>query len=583
MRAFLLASFAALLAAGAPSVPKGAEGRLRKDVALLASPDLAGRGNGDPGLEKAARHLLARYKAMGLRADVQRFPFVAKVTREMAEARLTFGDGAAPDLRWGQDVEAVGYSADADLRLKPLVFVGYGVTLPGRDDLEGLELKGKVPMILRKVPAEAPFDKLGAGDRTLLARIQRLAQAGAAAVIVLEDGEKPAPLQREEGPLRLAVPVLSMPVATAAQVCTDLPEQVAQAKAQGAARSRDYVTAPWSTLDLRLKLRREEVQLPNVIATIPGRDPKLRAEHLVLGAHLDHLGLGGRHSLGGAAARGHAHPGADDNASGTALLLELARQLKARPAGRSVTLMHFSGEEEGLLGSAHWVKVPTVPLDRVKLMLNFDMVGRLAETNPTLALGGLGAPKAALEEAKALAPAGLGFTKDMGAEAGGSDHMSFSAAKIPTFFFFTGLHTDYHRPTDTHDKVNVKGLALLAGYALEVTHHFGGAAQTPAFDPATAVIHRGTGSPMRVSFGTLPDYGEYPDGFHITGVSPGSTAEAIGLQGGDVLTDFGDKRLANIYDFMGALGAYKPGDVVVVKWLRKGQPMQATATLKGRQ
>lgn len=572
-----------LVAGAAGQAPDAAAARLKREVAYLASADFKGRGNGSPELDQVADHLVGQYRKLGLQATVQRFPFVAKVTRTQAAAKLGFGDSSQAPLIWGRDIEALGWSADGKFPAKALIFAGYGLATHGRDDLAGLDLRGKVAMILRRIPTQAPFDQLGAGERNLVTRLQRLAQAGVAAVMVLEDGETPAPLQREEGPLRLEIPVVSAPVAVPARVCPDLADRVARLKNSGEVQSKDYVTAPWSTLELSLALGREEVQLPNVAVTLPGTDPKLRQEHLVVGAHFDHLGLGGRHSLGGAAATGQPHLGADDNASGTALVLELARQLRNHPPKRSVTFLHFSGEEEGLLGSAHWVRNPTVPLAQVKVMLNFDMVGRLDPAKPTLALGGLGAPKPTLEAMKALAPQGLAFTKEMGAEAGGSDHMSFAAAKIPTFFFFTGLHTDYHRPSDTADKINAEGMATLATFAATMTRSLGDAVATPLFDPATAVIQRGTGSPMRVSFGTLPDYGEHKDGFRINGTSPGSTAEAIGLKAGDVITAFGERPVKNIYDFMGVLGAVKPGDEVVVKWLRDGRPMEAKATLKARQ
>jgi S1-C subfamily serine protease len=161
--------------------------------------------------------------------------------------------------------------------------------------------------------------------------------------------------------------------------------------------------------------------------------------------------------------------------------------------------------------------------------------------------------------------------------------MSFSQAKIPTFFFFTGIHGEYHRPTDTADRINYAGMAKLAAYGRAVALDLADAETVPAFDPETAkIVMRGDGSPMRVAFGTLPDYADNPKGFRINGVSRGSTAEAVGLQAGDILIRFGGRAVKNIYDFMDALGAHKPGDKVVVEWLRGGQAMQAEATLKGR-
>ncbi len=412
--------------------------------------------------------------------------------------------------------------------------------------------------------------------------MKRLEAAKAAAVLVLEDGPV-RPLQREEGPVKLDIPVLSLSAGALGDACGNLQARLQVIRDTGKPASQDFIYAPWTTLTLQLRLRREEAQVPTVVAVIPGRDPSLQRECIVLGAHLDHLGLGERHSLGGAEASGQVHPGADDNASGAALVLELGRELKQTRPRRSILLIHFGGEEEGVLGSSYWVQHPTRPLDSVKFMLNFDMVGRLDPAAPRLLLGGLGASKAALEAAKKLAPEGFSIAGDVGAAVGGSDHVVFAQAKIPTLFFFTGVHGEYHRPTDTADRINAAGLAALAAYGRAVALDLANADTVPAFDPDTAkVALRGDGNPLRVAFGTLPDYADNPRGFRINGVSRGSTAEAVGLQAGDIIISFGGRSVKNIYDFMDALGAHRPGDKAVVRWLRGNQAMQAEATLKGR-
>jgi hypothetical protein len=582
---FLLVT-ASLLAQAQPSTAerdKAVAARLQRDVTYLASPALKGRGNGYPELDLAARRIEGELKALGLKTQVQRFPFIAKVVREQQEASLVHGDSTRT-LVWGKDIEALGLSADADFRNKPLAFLGYGVQIPGGyDDLAGLDLQGRVAVIARSVPDLDAFAHLPRGERSLLARLKRLESAKVAGVIVLEESGL-RPLQREEGPVKVEVPVVGMTLDALGSTCGDLVARFKAIKDTGKPASQDFVQAPWTALSLQLKLHREEAQVPNVIAVIPGRDPKLRKEYIVLGAHMDHLGLGERHSMGGAEARGQIHPGADDNASGTAMVVELARELKQAHPKRSILLLHFSGEEEGLLGSQYWVQHPTLPLASVKFMLNFDMVGRLDLKAPKLMMGGLGAPKSAVEAAQKFAPKDFSVSADVGASVGGSDHMSFSQAKIPTFFFFTGIHGEYHRPTDTADRINYAGMAKLAAFGRAVALDLANAETVPAFDPETAKIPmKGDGGPMRIAFGTIPDYADNPKGFRINGVSKGSTAETIGLQTGDILIQFGDKPVKSIYDFMGALGAFKPGDKAVIQWLRGDQVMKAEATLKGRQ
>lgn len=583
MHRLLTALFLFVGLLGQAGSPGPAELRLQKDLAYLAGPERKGRGNGSPELDQAAGYLAKRYKAMGLKVQTQRFPFVHRIERLEGKATLGKGETLLPDLEWGKDVEAYGFSADANFRFKPLLFIGYGLKTQGYDDLEGFEYKGKVAIIARNVPQIPIFESLSRMEKGVLSRIQRLEKLGVAAVILLEEEPSVRKLQREEGPLSLKVPVLSMTAQALKGVCGDLNEPLARVRESGKPQGRDFTLAPWSFLDLTLKLKRHEAQVPNLAVTIPGRDPKLKSEVLVLGAHMDHLGLGERHSLMGEAGLGKVHAGADDNASGTAILLELGRRLNARRPKRSVLLLHVSGEEEGLLGSAYWVQNPTVPLPSVKFMLNFDMVGRLDETKPTLLMGGLGAPRTALERAKTFAPEGVTIGGDLGMAVGGSDHMSFAAAKIPTFFFFTGVHTDYHRPSDLPEKLNLKGMLKLADMAQKVIVDLADAPELPAFDPETAKLPtlRDQG-PVRVSFGTVPDFTENPKGFRINGTSPGSAAEALGLQAGDILLTFGGKPVKNIYEFQGALSAHKPGDKVKVQWLRGETPMEGEATLKGR-
>ena len=465
------------------------EARLRRDVAYLASPELKGRGNGSPELDRAARRAEGELKALGLRTRIQWFPFLVKVARAAQEATLVQGDSPRA-LVWGRDIEALGLSADADFRNKALAFIGYGVQVPGGyDDCAGIDLKGRVAVISRTVPELVALAHLPRIERTLPARLKKLEAAQVAGVIVLEEGGL-QPLGLEEGQVQLRVPVVAMTLDSLAGACGDLAGRFKAIQDTGKPASRDFILAPWTALSLSLKLRRDEAQLPNVVAEIPGRDPKLRKECIALGAHLDHLGLGERHSKGGAAARGLVHPGADDNASGSALVVELARELKAAHPKRSILILLFGGEEEGRLGSQYWIQHPTRSLDSVKFMLNFDMVGHLDPKAPLLTLGGLGVPAETVAAAWRLAPKDFSLVDHGGTGMGDSDHLSFFRAKIPTFFF-TGLHEEYHRPTDTADRINYPGLVRVASFSRTVALDLANAATLPAFDPGTAHLPLG--------------------------------------------------------------------------------------------
>jgi hypothetical protein len=538
-----------------------------KDLTYLASKELEGRGNGYKGLDLAADYIQKTYGDLGLKASRQTFPFVHRIERGEASCRL-----AGSDLTFGKDVEALGSSGDGSFKGAPVLFAGFGLKTDRWDDFKDIDPKGKVVAIPRRVPSIEGVKGIANSDMALHSRIRRIANAGAVAVIVLEDSPAPAPIKREEGPLSQSIPVLSLPMG-ALDGAKEMLESIVLEPASK--------LLPGVEMDLSVRMRQVAAQLPNVTAVLPGSDPALSEEYVVVGAHMDHLGMGERNSRSGP---GKMHPGADDNASGTAMVMEIARRLKASDAKRSILFVHFSGEEDGLLGSAHWIQFPTVPLPSVKFMVNFDMVGRMDREKPLLHVGGLGATKAILEQSRALAPGDFAIGSDLGFAMGGSDHMSFAAAKIPSYFVFTGIHTDYHTPTDTVDRLNIPGMARIADYAVNVVRDIADALELPAFDPSTAqnTSRQASTQGRRIAFGTVPDFTEGKDGFRITGTMPGSTAEGIGLKGGDKIVSFGGKPIADIYDFMEALGSFKGGDKAVIKWLRDGQEQQAEATLRER-
>jgi hypothetical protein len=566
MRYLLYCLFAIALAAQNP-----VEQRFTRDINYLASPRLEGRGNGSKGLEYAADYIQETYKKLNLRVDRQTLPFVYKVERDSASCTL-----ANKELTFGKDIEAFGSSGDGNFKNAPLLFAGFGLNVSAWDDFRDNGPKGKVVAITRKIPDIDAVKGVAKSDLELYSRIRRIASLGAIAVVVLEDSSAPMQIKREEGTLTQPIPVLRLPVATLDGSWGNVKEALNSITTKPVTK-----TLPGMAMDLNIRMRQVTAQLPNITAVLPGSDPVLSQDYIVVGAHMDHIGMGERHSRGGT---GQLHPGADDNASGTAMVMELARQLKASPPKRSILFVHFSGEEEGLLGSAHWIQHPTVPISSVKFMVNFDMVGRLDLEKPVLHLGGLGATKAILEHSRSLAPNNFTLGSDLGFAMGGSDHMSFSSAKIPSYFFFTGIHTDYHTPKDTADKLNIKGMAHIADYAAKVIHDLADSPELPVFDPTTAQINTRQASTAgrRIAFGTIPDFTEGKDGFRITGTTPGSTAEGIGLKTGDKIISFGGKSIADIYDFMEALGIFKGGDKVVIKWTRDGREQQAEAVLRER-
>lgn len=320
----------------------------------------------------------------------------------------------------------------------------------------------------------------------------------------------------------------------------------------------------------------------NVIGVLNGRDPALRREAVVVGAHYDHLGLGGPFALD-PDSTGAVHNGADDNASGTAALIEIARRLRARPPARSVVFVAFGGEELGLLGSTFYVRHPAVPLGRTLAMVNLDMVGRLR--NDRLIVYGVATARefpALLDSLNRdagfdLVPEGDGY--------GPSDQTAFYAAKLPVLHLFTNLHEDYHRSTDDWPKINREGLARVAEFGARIASaladwpgplHF---VEVPAAHAERGpVLTPGYGAYL----GTIPDLTGRPGGVRLTGVRAGSPAERAGLRAGDVITRIGDQEIPDLQAMADALRAHRPGDAVEIVVKRGDSTATLRATLGAR-
>jgi Zn-dependent M28 family amino/carboxypeptidase len=319
----------------------------------------------------------------------------------------------------------------------------------------------------------------------------------------------------------------------------------------------------------------------NVIGLLPGHDPGLRNETVIVGAHYDHLGLGGFGSLD-PDSTGKVHNGADDNASGAAMLIHLAGRLAQSPPARTVLFIAFSGEELGLLGSAHYVRQPVYPLSSTMAMINLDMVGRLR--NGRLIIYGAQTAK----EFPALLDSlnwHAGFDlKAQGDGYGPSDQSSFYAAGRPVLHVFTDLHGDYHRTTDDWQKIDPEGFRRVANFTMGVVTALANRrarltpveVEPPAHSTATAMSAYGT------YLGTIPDMTDNPGGVRLLGVRAGSPAERAGLRGDDIITRIGDLEIPDLQAMTNALRSHEPGDTVSIVIRRGNQVTTVRATLGTR-
>jgi Zn-dependent M28 family amino/carboxypeptidase len=593
-RALLIVTAALLLAAASTPVQQADPARYLNDIKSLAAPEMEGRGAGTKGLTRAEHLIEKRYKELGLQpAGVNGYaqPFtVVTGARLKSDNHFVVEAASKTDLKINQDFVPFSFSASGQVAA-PLVFAGYGATADEfhYDDYAGLDVKDKIVVVLRYEPSGFA-EKSGHHGLTqhsqLITKAINARNHGAKAVVLLNgklgDGEEDL-LTRfgsVSGPENIGVVMVQVKNAVAeswfqsvGKFGKDVQEQI-----NSATKPASFAFPETLHLSLNIDIETTRATVNNVLAWLPGQTD----EYIIVGAHYDHLGRGNFDSLAPSQI-GQIHPGADDNASGTAGVLELARLLAPQHGQlkRSILFMDFAGEELGLLGSAAWVKDPTRPLAKAVAMLNMDMIGRIKDDK--VYIGGVGTGstfKSVLEQAQKETPFKIEYS------AGGyssSDHTSFVTKKIPVLFFFSGLHSDYHKPSDTWDKINAPSAARLLDMVGNVAVQLANATDAPAFQVvAEDKPPAGGAGGYGPYFGSIPDFGQTENGVKFSDVKPNSPAAKAGLKAGDILIQFGDKPIKNLYDFTDALRRSKVGDVVEVKVLRDGQAVTASVKLEQR-
>jgi len=480
-------------------------------------------------------------------------------------------EGVRRKLKLQSDYVPHGFTASGKAS-GGIIFAGFGISAPklGYDDFAGVDVTGAIVVVAAGHPdGENPHSDFAmissARSKGLFAR-----QAGAAAVVIVDpDAEQPAQLRYDNSPTDAGIIVLSATNDAVASLFAAhggalLPvlEQIRKEK------KPQSFAFKGSSAAISVSVITQRTETANILGLIEGRDPSYKEQVIVVGAHYDHLGWGSSGSL----YRGDSpmiHNGADDNASGVAGLLELAQYFSKHPLKRSILFMGFAAEEMGTLGSSYWVRNPTIDLGRVDAMLNLDMIGRMIDSTRRLNVQGVGTSAAfasLLNRINETHELNLALIQD---GQGGSDHTQFYLKGIPVLFFFTDLHTDYHRPSDDFENLNLPGQLRVLRFVSDVLREIGDGDEKPAFTRVEAK----EGRQMRgfnVYVGTIPDYGATADGFKISGASPGSPADKAGLKAGDMVVQFGDTKVKNIYDYMNALGLHRPDEDVAVV-VRRGE------------
>jgi hypothetical protein len=669
----------ALVLAGLPTRPlqtaepaesnAAVEQRLYEAVKFLASDELEGRGVGTKGIDQAADYIAEQFTAIGLKTELfdggpfQSFPMVVETVQGEPNRAAFVGPPppAAPnadspakapadqriELKLGEDFNplALGGSGMFDA---PLVFAGYGITgtKEGYDDYAGVDVEGKVVIVMRHEPRQSDPHSAFNGEKASLhayysRKLSNAYRHGAVAIIFCTDEfeiEKnvrqraarwqaaidelttaEAEFKKNERPTleeieahrqrvrqfvddiralgdRLRAefdPLVAFRDARSSDSGNRIPalfcrravlDPVIQA-ATGSSladweRRIDEGPMPASQelvgwrLQGQVTVERREAAVRNVAGVLEGQGPHAD-ETIIVGAHYDHLGLGGEGSLAPGASE--VHNGADDNASGTAALLEVARRLAARgqrPA-RRILFMAFTGEERGLIGSQYYVAHPLFPLESTVAMLNMDMVGRLEDEQLTIFGTGTASGFDALVD-RLAGEYDFKLTKKPEGD-GPSDHASFYPQHVPVMHFFTGNHKDYHTPSDDYDKINPSGMRRVAWLVADAAAELAEAEARPSYVEVASGFKGGGGD--RPYFGSIPSFAGNEPGYKLSGVSPGSPAKKAGLEGGDIIVKLGDDKIGNLEDFDGALRKYKAGDKVPVMVKRGGDELTVEVVL----
>jgi hypothetical protein len=594
---------------------QASEARMRQDITFLASDECEGRGPATKGLDLAADYIANEFKKAGLKPagkDGSYFqPFTMRGAKLEGPPSLVLHGpkGVAITLKPGSHYNALGLSHAGNLTAAPLVFAGYGITsdknlkqpaIPEYDDYKDLDVEGKIVILLRETPradnkfALDPQWKNRHGG--LITKLDNARKHRAAAVIFVNSRgmAEPGDDMMDFNFHATAVNNVKLPILQIRRaLLQSLLFSAAGADLQDVEAGIDRELKPRSaaldgwTADLEVKVQRSEKLLPlkNIIGYLEGHG-KLANEIIVVGAHYDHVGYGGSYSAA-RVTKPTIHHGADDNGSGSTAIMELARRFAKMPnrEGRKLVFMTFSGEEQGLLGSAYYCKEPIFPLADTAAMVNLDMVGRLRLEK---AVPGDPVTKIRREE---LLTEGTGSSKEFSALLDTlnkkhnfklkkepkvipySDHASFYGKKVPVIFFWTGYHPDYHRPSDTSDKINVAGMRRVVDMTEDLINHLATVAERPKYVKMTS----GGGSPGVPSIG-IDAADDNEKGVLVKGVTEGGPAVKAGIKSGDRIIEIAGKPVKNLQAYMTTMSAQKPGDMIELTLMRGDKKLSVKVT-----
>lgn len=550
-------------------------------VKYLSSDKLEGRLTGTAGDSLAAEYIRKQLAAAGLKPlggdGFQRFRVTKRIIAGKNNSLSVNGKAFAA----GEDFSPFAFSDPASLDSR-VVFAGYGFSIENDSvswaDYRNVDVKGKWVLLLRADPEPDNLQSKWAtfsGDRNKAAVARDMGAAGVLLVSGSSFDPKDAidPLASSGNPVGIPVIRIKRNAANAILAGTGRTIDQLEKEINASRKSLSFETG--ASVKATADVVTETAGTRNVEMILPGEDGKTGSEFIIIGAHFDHLGMGGPGSSSRAVDTVGVHHGADDNASGVAMMLELAEKFAATKGShkRSIVALAFTGEEMGLLGSKYFTENPPIDLSKANAMINLDMVGRLRDSSRVLQIGGIGTAEGLKDIAIRTVDTNLVRLTLSEEGYGPSDHSSFYGKNIPVLFYTTGAHLDYHTPDDTWDKINYKGMELISNYIYDVASELANAGERlkyreagPKADNSRVMRRRG------VTLGIMPDFaGNIKNGLRADFVTPGKPAALGGMKKGDIITAIEGKSVNNIDDYMFRLGQLKAGQTISVEIQRNGK------------
>ena len=554
------------------------EGELQDHIKYLSSDSLKGRQTGTPGDSLAALYIKNQLASAGLVPisgdGFQRY----EVTDKVIAGKKNFLSVNGEKFVASNDFMPFPFSGNSELEAD-IVFAGYGFSINNDslkwNDYDDTDVKGKWVLILRGDPEPEksvsgfiPFNS--DRDKALLAK-----DMGASGVLMvsgpLTDANDTFESLSSEG-YSVEIPVLRIKRGVADKILNKTKRNVAELERtiNSTRKTGGFVTG--AKVYAGSEIIKIKSTTRNVVMVLPGEGEALKNEYVIIGGHFDHLGMGGSSSR--ARDTVAVHHGADDNASGTGAMIELAEKFALTKGShkRSMIFAAFSGEESGLLGSKYFTENPPVDLTKVNAMINLDMIGRLNDSS-SLQIGGAGTAEGLKRIVRSLSDTtsiNLAFSDE---GYGPSDHSSFYGKNIPVLFYSTGAHLDYHTPSDTWDKINYPGMVMISDLIYRVAADFANNTDRLKFTEAGPKVEMNRMMRRKgVTLGIMPDFaGNVQNGLRADFVTPGKPAAAGGMKNGDIITSIEGKKVNNIQDYMYRMGQLKHGQTISVEVLRKGK------------